>query len=738
MELYLFVVIVLFALAISDLIVGVSNDAVNFLNSAIGARVASFKVIMIVASIGILFGVTFSSGMMEVARKGIFHPQYFVVTELLIIFLAVMLTDILLLDLFSTFGMPTSTTVSIVFELLGAAVAISMAKIISMGQTMADLVTYINTAKALAIISGILVSVVIAFTAGAIIQAIARLIFTFDYESRIKRYGAIFAGVAFAAITYFILIKGAKGSSWMTDDVVDWIMGHTLLILGSTFVFWTILLQILYWLFKVNVLKLVVLVGTAALAMAFAANDLVNFIGVPLAGFHAFRLASANPVDPLNTSMEAMAGQVSTATWMLLIAGAVMVVTLWVSKKARSVIVTSVNLSRQQEGEERFEALGITRPLVRLGIAAGEFCNRFLPTSFNESIARRFDDSMVAKKYKHKKDRPEFDIIRASTILISASTLISLGTSLKLPLSTTYVTFMVAMGASLADRAWGRESAVYRISGVLTVISGWFLTALIAFSVSFIFAWLIHLFHTWAIIGLCLLAVYFVFSTQRLHSKRLSEEKDVDEGLEHLAFEDKVTQECSRFFKDINKIFSNIVDGILSEDARVLRQARHDAKVMKKKSRSVVSTLITDIQHGTQSIELSPRIVSSIGSVGRHISELSEICYLHIVNQHKPFSSEQSDDIKKAYDWVRDYLDQGITLMEKDDHEGISKKIDKIEALNDKIGELNRSHIKRLKKGEAKTRQSLLFFSILSQTEDIAEEYVELLKGYNETFRGKK
>lgn len=734
MELYLFIVVVLFVLAISDLIVGVSNDAVNFLNSAIGAKVASFKVIMIVASIGILLGVTFSSGMMEVARKGIFHPRFFMASELLIIFLAVMLTDVMLLDLFSTFGMPTSTTVSVVFELLGAAVAISMAKIIHLGQSMSEMVTYINTAKALAIISGILLSVVIAFTAGAIFQGVARFIFTFDYERRIKRYGSLFAGVAFAIITYFILIKGAEGSSWMTDDMINWIIQHTGAILGATFLMWTLLLQLINWLFKVNVLKLVVLVGTAALAMAFAANDLVNFIGVPLAGFHAYRLALANPIDAINTSMEGLAGQVGTATWILLIAGAVMVVTLWISKKARSVILTSVNLGRQQEGEERFEALGITRPLVRLGIAVSEFCNKYLPKSLVDSIGRRFDASLATKKYKTKKDRPEFDIIRASTILISSSALISFGTSLKLPLSTTYVTFMVAMGASLADRAWGRESAVYRISGVITVISGWFLTAFVAFTGSFIFAWLIHLFHLWAIVALCVLAIYFIYSTHRIHKKREVEGKAVDAGLEHLSFEDKLTQECSRFFKTVSDVFSNIVEGVLAADARALKNAHQEAHTLKKSSRAVVSTLISDIQREVPVLELSPRIVAAIGGVGRHISDMADMCYLHIINQHRPLADDQAKDIRQAFKLLKAYLEKGMALMEADDIAGISKEIDKIDHIKEKFDDLNRGQIKRLKKGEAKTRQSMLFFNLLLHSEDIAEEYVELLKGYNETF----
>ena len=737
MELYLFAVVILFALAISDLIVGVSNDAVNFLNSAIGARVAPFTVIMIFGSIGILFGVTFSSGMMEVARKGIFHPEYFVMYELLFIFLAVMLTDIMLLDLFSTFGMPTSTTVSIVFELLGAAVAISMAKIISLGQSMSELMNYINTAKALAIITGILLSIVIAFSVGAIVQAITRFIFTFDYESRLKKFGAIFAGFAFSVITYFILIKGAKGSSWMTDDMVTWIREHTLLILGSSFVIWSAILQLIVWLFKANVLKLVVLVGTAALAMAFAANDLVNFIGVPLAGFHAYRIALASPTDPVNTSMEAMGGQVGTATWMLLIAGAIMVVTLWTSKKARSVVATSVNLGRQQEGAERFEALGITRPLVRFGIVAADFCNKWMPKSILNAVSRRFDPSVVKKKYKKKKDHPEFDIIRASSILIVSSALISFGTSLKLPLSTTYVTFMVAMGASLADRAWGRESAVYRISGVFTVVAGWFMTAFIAFTVSFVFAWLFHLFHLPAIIVICALAVYFVINTHRIHAKRLKEETAEDEFPEEIDFEDKLTQECSTFFHRVNEVFSQIIEGVLAESAKDLKKARFEAHSLKKASRSLVSVLLSNIQNEKPPLEMSPRIVTAIGSVGRHISDMSDMCYLHIVNQHKPFYKEHAEDVKNIYNMVRDYLEKGMSRMEADDHAGISKTIDEIDKIKAYIASIDKQHIKRIKKGEAKTRQSMLFFSILAHSEETAEEFVELLKGYNETFANK-
>ena len=355
MDLYLIIVVILFLFAISDLVVGVANDAVNFLNSAVGSKVAPRHVIMIIASLGILIGTTFSSGLMEVARKGIFNPEQFYYAEIMVIFLAVMITDVILLDTFNTFGMPTSTTVSIVFELLGSAVAVSILKIYNSTENLAELVHYINTSKALAIVSGILISVVVAFSAGAIFQFISRLIFTFDYQKRLKRYGAVWGGFALTAITYFILIKGAKGSSIISGESQEWIKTHTELIMLYNFLFWTIVLQITLWFTNFNILKPIVLIGTFALALAFAANDLVNFIGVPLAGLSAFQAAGQSS-DPSNLLMVSLTEPVETDTILLLIAGVIMVLTLWFSKKANSVTKTEVNLSRQLEGFERFES----------------------------------------------------------------------------------------------------------------------------------------------------------------------------------------------------------------------------------------------------------------------------------------------------------------------------------------------------------------------------------------------
>ena len=525
MDIFYISVIILIGLAIFDLIVGVSNDAVNFLNSSIGSRVAPRHVIMIIASLGMLAGVTFSSGMMEVARKGIFHPQFFMMPELISIFLAVMLTDVLLLDAFNTFGLPTSTTVSIVFELLGAAVAVSLMKIYAAGDSFATLANYINTAKAFAIIMGILLSVVIAFFFGVVAQFMSRLIFTFDYMSRLKRYGGLWGGLALSVITYFILIKGAKGTSFLTPEAVSWIKTHTWTILSANLVFFAIIFQILTTFTKINILKPIVLVGTFALAMAFAANDLVNFIGVPLAGMSAYNVAMAT-ADPLNAPMEALQEKVHTETFLLLIAGTIMVVTLWISRKARTVTKTEVSLGRQDEGIERFESSAISRIIVRMIYTLYGSVTRLIPIPVKRAFSDRMDPGAYVPVPKTDEKAPSFDLFRASVNLMVASAVVSFATSLKLPLSTTYVTFMVAMGTSLSDQAWGRESAVYRVTGVLTVIGGWFFTAFVAFTVSLIFAFIISFFKLPAIFGLLLLAVILIVNSYRWHFKKEEESRN--------------------------------------------------------------------------------------------------------------------------------------------------------------------------------------------------------------------
>ncbi len=579
---YLILVVVLFGLAVSDLIVGVSNDAVNFLNSAIGAKAAPFKVIMLVAALGVLVGATFSSGLMEVARKGIFHPGMFYFSEIMIIFLAVMITDVILLDAFNTFGLPTSTTVSIVFELLGGAVAISLLKIYAdTGQSLSDLSSYINSSNAMMIIFGILLSVAVAFTIGAIVQYLARLMFTFNYKKNLKYFGALWGGLSLTAITYFMLIKGAKGASFMDDSVKAFIHDQQWIIVLVSFFFWTILFQVLTMAFKrINVLKIIVLVGTFALAMAFAGNDLVNFIGVPLAGYESFLAYQATPdADPNSMLMSALSGKIKTNTYMLLIAGLIMVITLYKSKKARSVVTTSLDLSRQDEGSERFSSTLFSRILVRQTRAAAKGINYAIPKGVRNKLENRFDFEKVKESNikQQMKDETSFDMIRASVNLVVASILIAFGTSLKLPLSTTYVTFMVVMGTSLADGAWGRESAVFRVTGVLSVIGGWFLTALSAFTVSFILAMIIFYGKMPAIIALILFAAFVVFRTHLLHKKReekktaRSKSVNTEEKINGSNILDKCSVTVTEILNEVPKSFFSVIKGLANEDLKKLR-----------------------------------------------------------------------------------------------------------------------------------------------------------------------
>ena len=478
---YLCIIIFLFVLAVFDLIVGVSNDAVNFLNSAVGAKAASFKTILFIAGIGIFIGASLSNGMMDIARHGIYQPEHFYFAEIMCILLAVMLTDVVLLDVFNSMGMPTSTTVSLVFELLGGTFALSLIKVHN-SDTLA-LGDLINTDKALSVIMAIFVSVAIAFFFGMLVQWLARVIFTFNYTKKMKYSIALFGGVATTAIIYFMLIKGLKDSSFMTPENKHWIQDNTLMLITVFFVFSTVLMQILHWM-KINVFKVVVLMGTFALALAFAGNDLVNFIGVPLAGFSSFMDYTANGAgNPNGFLMTSLLGPAKTPWYFLIGAGAVMVYALCTSKKAHAVIKTSVDLSRQDEGEEAFGSTPIARTVVRISMTLANGISRIMPDGSKKWFDSRFrkDEAIIA-------DGAAFDLVRASVNLVLAGLLIALGTSLKLPLSTTYVTFMVAMGTSLADRAWGRDSAVYRITGVLSVIGGWFITAGAAFTICFFVA----------------------------------------------------------------------------------------------------------------------------------------------------------------------------------------------------------------------------------------------------------
>uniref|UniRef100_UPI0040577307 anion permease n=1 Tax=Alistipes sp. TaxID=1872444 RepID=UPI0040577307 len=522
MEMFYFGIIgFLFVLAIFDLVVGVSNDAVNFLSSAVGAKVAPFRTIIIIAATGVLAGALFSNGMMEIARSGIYQPAYFGFVELLTICLAVMVTDVVLLDLFNSLGLPTSTTVSMVFELLGGAFALSLLK--TMNNPELSLGDLLNTSKALSVIMGIFLSVAIAFFFGSLVQWLARLLFTFRYKPRMKWFGGLFGGVAATAILYFVLIKGLKDSAFMTPENKEWVQLHTAAIVGWSLVGFSLLMQLLQWL-KVNIFKVVILMGTFALAMAFAGNDLVNFVGVPLAGYAAWQeYSTAGAYDP-DFLMGALAEPAKTPFFFLLFAGVVMVIALCTSKKAHNVIKTSVDLARQSQGDEMFGSSLAARALVRASHNVAEVVERITPKRVGKWIDARFQQDAVSLP-----QGAAFDELRASINLLLAAALIALGTSLKLPLSTTYVTFMVAMGSSLADRAWGRESAVYRITGVMSVVGGWFLTAGAAFTLAFLVALLMHWLGGFGMVAMILLAIFVLFRSNRRFS--LKSQPDPEENL---------------------------------------------------------------------------------------------------------------------------------------------------------------------------------------------------------------
>ncbi len=739
---YLILVVVLFMLAISDLIVGVSNDAVNFLNSAIGAKAAPFKIIMLVAALGVLVGATFSSGLMEVARKGIFHPGMFYFSEIMIIFLAVMITDVILLDAFNTFGLPTSTTVSIVFELLGGAVAISILKIMATAEhNMADIGLYINSEKALAIITGILLSVVIAFTIGAIVQYIARIAFSFNYKKNLKYLGSLWGGISITVIVYFMLIKGAKGASFMSEAVQDWIETNSGMIMLFSFVAWTLIFQVLTLTFKkFDPMKVIVLIGTFALAMAFAGNDLVNFIGVPLAGFASFNDFRDSGVAADGYLMTALAGPVQTKTYMLLLAGLVMVITLYKSKKAQSVVATSIDLSRQGEGSERFSSTLFSRLLVRQTRLVAGGVNSIIPENAKKVIRSRFDlDKMKESNIRQqRKDASSFDMIRASVNLVVASILIAFGTSLKLPLSTTYVTFMVAMGTSLADGAWGRESAVYRVTGVLSVIGGWFLTAVTAFTVSFIIAMVIYYGQMPAIIVLLLIAAFLIYRTHAIHKKRVSrksEEKksmESEEVINGTNIVDKCSITVSEILQEVPKSFFSVIKGLANEDLKKLRKKTKEANALNKKAKY----LKDNIHHTIDKLEEDSidtghyyvQVLDFLREITRSVYFITKSSLTHVDNNHRGLLPDQVEELNQLNSRIAELYADILKSIREHRYKAIDSHIGKQQEILEMIEHINKKQIKRIKNHEAGTKNSLMYLGILGEMKNILFYTINLLK----------
>ncbi|MCK9208914.1 MAG: inorganic phosphate transporter [Salinivirgaceae bacterium] len=740
MDMYLIFIFVLFALAISDLMVGVANDAVNFLNSAIGAKVAPRNIIMIVASLGILLGATFASGMMEVARKGLFYPEHLLFTEVIILFMAVMFTDVLLLDFFNTFGLPTSTTVSLVFGLLGAAVGISWLKVMDGATIMVDGIAkvaqvgdFINSAKALTIISSILLSVVFSFVFGIVVQWISRLIFSFNFEKTMKYYGSLWSGLAIAAITYFILIKGLKDASFMTKENYQILKDNTLLIMLAAFIGSAAIMQLLYGLFKINPLKIVVMLGTFGLALAFAGNDLVNFIGVPMAGLESFRLFQANSGNDL--LMGGLNQPVAAETYILIIAGIIMVLTLWFSKKARTVTETELNLSRQDEGAERFGSSIFARVLVRRVIRTGTFFSTVIPQPVIAKISKRFDQSEFNERVRKEKNPPMFDLVRASVNLVVSSVLIAIGTSYKLPLSTTYVTFMVAMSSSLVDGAWGRDSAVYRITGVFSVIGGWFVTALAAFAV----ALGISIFVKWAgLIGVIImvgLAVFAFYRTHLTHKKRskekqlLLDEAETSTSVDNL-FE-KSTEAASKIYKQVTSTFSKAVEALTNENRKELKSLASDIaelnEKIKKQKNNVHKTMLKLQIDNSDSGNYYVQILDFQRDIANSLEYLVEPLLSHVENQHKPITPEQAVELNELAKSINVFSKFVQSVIHDATYDKLPEVTAKQVAILDYMKTMRKNQIKRIQQKEVGNKNSNLYLNMLLEVRKLMAFQVNML-----------
>lgn len=735
-SIYLIIVIILLVLSVLDLSVGVANDAVNFLNSSIGSKVAPLWVILTVASLGVILGTMFSSGMMEIARSGVFHPEMFSFKNIMMLFLAVMLTDVILLDVFNSLGLPTSTTVSLVFELLGAGVAVA---IFSIWQNNGgNLVEYINSGKALAIISGIFVSVAIAFAVGSIVMFISRSIFSFNYKRSFKYLGAIWSGFALTAITYFIVFKGLKGSPFMVADFLEMIEENMLKTLLITFAGWTLIMAILQFVFRVNILKIIVFAGTMALALAFASNDLVNFVGVPLAGLDAYKhanevLSAGGSIETLY--MDSLNGAVKADVAIMLAAGLIMVFALWLSKKARSVTETEVNLGRQGAGLERFSSTPLSRSLVRWAVDTNNAITKVIPQSFLDKLNSRF---VMPEEYNTS--GASFDLIRASVNLTISAMLIALGTSLKLPLSTTYVTFMVAMGSSLADRAWGRESAVYRITGVLTVIGGWFITALVAFTVAGLVASSLVWVGKIAVFLMVALVGFLLFKSSKLHSKRKSAQAEQGQLLEDESGIVKAsTVEVRDTIKSVLSIYHDNIIGLRNEDRSLLRDISARAEELYKKYRTkrtyeVVPTIQSITLRELDIEQEYVQIVDYTYEISKALRIITSDSSMYINNNHKGFSDVQEEDMEILNKRIAMLYNTFINIIDSKDYSKFSEVNELRDEILDLCARLTKRQIKRVKTGDNSTRNSILFLNILNESKNIALQSVNLMKSQRNMF----
>ncbi len=743
---YLGIIIFLFALAIFDLSVGVSNDAVNFMNSAVGAKAARVKTIIIIAAIGVFCGAAMSNGMMDIARHGIFRPEHYYFNDIICIFLAVMVTDVVLLDVFNTLGMPTSTTVSMVFELLGGTFVLALLKLAADETGMLGFDDLLNTEKALSVIFGIFLSVAVAFFFGTLVQWISRLIFTFNYKPRLKWTIGLFGGLAATAIIYFMLIKGLKDSSFMTKENKLWVAENTWTIVTCCFIGFTILMQVLHWC-RVNVFKVIVLMGTFALAMAFAGNDLVNFIGVPLAGLDAYQDFVANGGgNPHGFLMESLNGPAKTPIIYLIAAGAIMVFSLATSKKAQNVIKTSVNLSRQDEGEEMFGSSAVARSLVRSTTNAANAIIHIIPQGVRSWINSRFnrDEAIMA-------DGAAFDLVRASVNLVLAGLLIALGTSLKLPLSTTYVTFMVAMGTSLADRAWSRESAVFRITGMLSVIGGWFLTAGVAFVMSALVVTIMYYGGFVAMGAMIALAVFLLVRSNIAYRKKQQELADDDlfKRLQSTRDTEEAWQLLSRHVKQnlsggidfVVKSYTDITNGLIEENLRTLRKSLSKVEDERKLYKRLRRRELLGLRKIDKIQAMEKNTWFHLGSNSSEqllycLKRMGEPCLEHVDNHFQPLPLVCVKEFLPARDTL-------LVLMTRAGSAIASGIYDEVDLIRQECSDLKRefSRLRRLQSERVHDGQSgsieisLVYLNLLQESEELASALRHILRA-NGKFQG--
>lgn len=738
--LYLGIVIFLFMLAIFDLLVGVSNDAVNFMNSAIGAKVARYKTIVIVAAVGVFVGAIMSNGMMDIARHGIFQPANFSFYEIMCILLAVMVTDVVLLDVFNTLGLPTSTTVSMVFELLGGTFILAILKIIGDETGLLSLGDMMNTEKALSVIMGIFLSVAIAFIAGTIVQYISRLIFSFNYKKHLSWTIGVFGGISVTALAYFVLIKGLKSAPFMSAESLAWIDENTTMLVVACFVFFTVLMQILHWC-KVNVFRIIVLLGTFSLALAFAGNDLVNFIGVPLAGFSAYTdyAANSNGVGIHDFMMNSLMSSAKTPAIFLLASGIIMVYALATSKKAKNVIKTSVDLARQEEGDEMFGSSALARTIVRRATAINEFLVKVIPAGMRRWIDSRFNKDEVILA-----NGAAFDMVRASVNLVLSGLLIIIGTTMKLPLSTTYVTFIVAMGSSLADRAWGRESAVYRITGMLSVIGGWFITAFVAFTIcALVTAIMFYTSFVGMFIFICV-AVFLLIRSNIKYSKKEKAEQQDDIFKRMMASKDKsevlsllrqhVKGTLTDYIAYTEQAYMQVTDGFINEDLKQLKKVMNSTDEQKKMLKKRRRKEILGLRRIPIPIAIEKNTWFHLGSNSCEqmlycLKRICEPCKEHVDNNFNPISKDCIAEFLPIREELCQLMERTRTAIENNDYREADDILVKGDALKNKISALRKQQMNRMQETDnASLKASMVYLNILQETQELVSIWRHLLR----------